>query len=153
MTPQEERMLAELFAARWLGHGRAIECYLACVTVIYGVALLMPGAAFDSRVTYDLAWLGYGQVLAIPLLLHAVLAGTGLAGNIAGWRSSRMLRFFGGMLGCAIWTWYTIKFALGDQFAAVGFPFCAMAALFSVRVMGMALANLPRPGVPGVSGQ
>lgn len=143
-------MLANLLAARWLGHGRAIECYLACVAGLYGLILLaVPGAAFDSSATADLAWHGYGRLIAVPLLLKSLLTGGGLILNIRAARYSRPLRMAGAFVGSVIWIWFALKFASMFAFATVGFPFCAGAALFSIRIMGMSAANLPRPGAPG----
>lgn len=141
--------IIRLFAAPWLGHGRATECFLLGVGALYGAILLLPDAAFDSDATADLAWWGYGHWVALPLLIYAVLAGAGLFGNIRGWPLSRTWRFLGAMLGFAIWTWYAAKFAALGQLAAVGFPFSTIAAIFSIRIMGLALVGLPRPGAPG----
>jgi hypothetical protein len=143
-------LIASLFAAPWLGHGRAIECFLAIVAGLYGsLLLLIPEAAFDSKATVDIAWLGYGQYLALPLIIKASLTGTGLLLNIRGMRYSRQFRFLGALLGTLIWIFLAAKFLVLGLIASVGFPFCAPAALFSVRIMGMALADLPRPGAPG----
>ena len=142
--------LAIVFAASWLGHGRAIECYLALVAGLYGTTLLaVPDAAYDSKATIDIAWTGYGSLLAIPLLAKAGLTGAGLILNVLGCRGSRLPRFFGALLGSLIWSWLATKLILIGAVATTGFPFCVGASLFSVRIMGMALANLPRPGAPG----
>lgn len=141
--------IAAIFAARWLGHGRAVESYLIGAGMLYGLVLLIPGAAFDSTATADIAWWGYGHWIALPLLLYASIALFGLLANIHGWPLSRTLRFVAALAGFMIWTWYSAKFVALGQFAAVGFPFTAMSALFSVRVMGFALAGLPRAGAPG----
>lgn len=142
--------LAAALAAPWLGHGRAVECYLAIVAGLYGLLLLLvPGAAFDSKATVDIAWLGYGHYLSLPLLAKAILTGSGLVLNIKGKQISRKLRFFGALIGTAIWTFLAVKFLAIGAAASVGFPFCAMALLFSIRIMGLALAGLPRPGAPG----
>lgn len=143
------RIALSLFAARWLGHGRAIECYLVSVTGVYGVLLLTPGAAFDSKATVDIAWAGYGHWLALGPLSHFEVAGFGLLGNIKGWRGSRVLRFLGAMIGSLLWTWCAAKFAVLGDIATVGFPFCLVAILFSFRIMALALADLPPPGAPG----
>lgn len=143
-------MLADLFAARWLGHGRAIECYLACVAGLYGLLLIaVPGAGLDSSATADLAWHGYGWLVGMPLLAKAIATGSGLIFNIRGLRCSRYLRMTGAFIGSMIWIWFTLKFATNRTFATVGFPFCVFASLFSIRIMAMAAANMPRPGAPG----
>lgn len=141
--------LVRMLAAPWLGHGRATECYLVFVSGLYGVLLLIPGAAFDSAATADLAWSGYGHLVALPLLTQAVFAGAGLLGNIRGWPLSRLWRFIGASMGFLIWTWYAAKFTAIGDLATVGLPFCVVAGLFSIRIMGLALAGVPRSGAPG----
>jgi hypothetical protein len=111
----------------------------------------VPDAAFDSKATVDIAWLGYGHLLGIPLLVKSILTGSGLILNIRGYKASRKLRFFGALLGTFIWTFLTVKFLGIGATASVGFPFCVPAWLFSVRIMGLALADLPRPGAPGTT--
>ena len=142
-----------IFAAPWLGHGRATESYLAGVAILYGaILLLLPNAAFDSDATNDIAWWGYGHLLCIPMLTYAVFTTIGLLGNIRAWPFSRTCRFIGATLGVAIWTWYATKFAALGLLATVGFPFSTIAAIFSLRIMGLALIGLPRPGAPGAMG-
>jgi hypothetical protein len=142
-------MLADLLAARWLGHGRAVECMLAVVAGYYGILLLMvPGAAFDSVATADIAWHGYGRIVAIPLLMKAALTGGGLILNIRGKRFSRQMRMSGAFIGSVIWIWLSLKYANLGTVATVGFVFCNVAAVFSIRIMGMAAAGMPRPGAP-----
>jgi len=142
-----------ILAAPWLGHGRAVECFLTCVAAMQGLILLFDTtAAYDSKATVDLAWWGYGQWLALPFLVKATLSGSGLIFNIHGLPYSRALRFSGAFVGCMIWTWYAAKLLLLGAPAAMGTPFCIMSALFSMRIMGLALAGLPRPGAPGAMG-
>src|SRR5205823_3222011 len=142
-------VLLTVFAARWLGHGRATEFMLSCVALIYGVILLTPAGRTPSVATGDLVYLGYGNWLALPFLAKAALSGGGLVANISGWPGSRYLRFSGAFLGTLIWTWYVAKLALVEYFGFIGFPFCLMASLVSVRIMAMSLADLPKPGAPG----
>lgn len=144
-------MLADLFAARWLGNGRAIECFLALVAA--GVGLLMIAAGH--------------RLFSAALFIQAGLAGCGLVGNLLGWPRSRELRFSGAAIGCAIWswlagglvwTWLADHLGLGDQLPwildcggvarIILLSFFFFATLFSVRIMGMALAGLPRSGDP-----
>lgn len=142
-------MLATLFAARWLGHGRATECYLAVVAALYGLQLLViPDAAYASRATVDIAP-DYGHLLGVPFLVMAALSGVGLTLNIAGRPYSRILRFAGAFLGTMIWIWLTAKFVMIDVVATVGLPFCLASIAFSIRIMAMAMAGLPAPAAPG----
>lgn len=136
-------------AAPWLGHGRATECSLAMTAMLYGVLFLtVPGTPFDSKATWEIAWLGYGNWLAYPFLAKAILTGSGLVMNIRGIRGASWLRFAGAWLGFLIWTWLASQFALNHSMVT-GFPFCIVAALFSLRIMALSLAGLPIPGAPG----
>lgn len=141
-----------ILGSRWLGHGRFVEALLSFICLTYGLTLLLvPSAPWDSRVTVDLAWQGWGQAIAGPFLLKAALSGTGLVANILGSSTSRYLRLSGALVGSFIWTWLLVKFTL------VGAPFsfgaiCALAFLVSsVRIVGMSLADLPLPGSPGTA--
>lgn len=143
------KMLASLIAARWLGHGRAVECFLACTAGLLGVGILaFPGASCVSVATSGLPADGYGRLLLVQPLLKAALTGGGLFLNIQGGPYSNQIRFFGALIGSFIWVWLIFQFAPLDVFLFLG-PFLVMAALFSVRIMGMALAGVPLPGAPG----
>lgn len=145
-------------AAPWLGHGRATECFLAMTALFYAVVLtLVPGAVAESRATFGLAWLGYQNWLVVCLFAKAVLTGVGLVLNITGllrsphWGKVSMagwIRFAGAWVGFLIWVWLTTQFVLADSVASIGFPFCVMAALFSLRIMALSLAGLPPSGAP-----
>jgi len=148
--PLLARVLLMVLAAPWLGHGRASECFLALVCAGYGTSLLVnPGMASDIPATVDIAWTGNVRIFALPYIIKALLTGSGLALNIYGSACSRQLRFLGGLVGLLIWTWWASKLYLIDAIG-LGFFFYVMAGIFSVRIMGLALANLPRPGAPGV---
>lgn len=143
-----------VLAAPWLGHGRAVECFFAVAAFLQGAFFLfIPDALRESQATADLAWHVAQWIVALPFLVMAALTGTGLIFNILGYRYSRQLRFIGASLAVAIWTWISAKFIIIGSPAAFGSPLCICAALFSVRVMGMSLANLPMPGAPGAMGK
>jgi hypothetical protein len=139
-------LLADVFAAKWLGHGRAVECMLACIAGVYGALLMAPGAGLESLVTYDIAWHGHNWLLGLALLSKSVLTGGGLILNIRGSLYAGYLRVLGALLGTIVWIWFFLKFAAVGAFVNVGFSFSIFAFLFSVRIMAMALANLPPPG-------
>lgn len=143
-------ILLNILGASWLGHGRKSEASLITVCFMYGMVLfLVPGAAFDSQATRDIAWQGYGHFIAIPFLTMATVSGYGLIANINVWCYSQAFRFCGALLGAGIWLWLMWKFT------TVGSPFtfgsiCALVFLVdSIRIAAMALANLPKPGAPG----
>lgn len=142
--------IATAFGAPWLGHGRRLEAALALICGIYGVALMFyPVVALDSKATFDLYWQGYGRVIAVPFLLKAIFTGWGLIANIRGRPYSQFLRCVGALIGSFIWS------AMIWKFAAFGSPFsfgsicAAIFLLSSIGIVGMASANLPKPGAPG----
>lgn len=141
-------LLAKLLGAPWLGHGRLMEAMLAFVCGLYGALLLMPHTAWESQATYDLAWTGYGQLVALPFLLKSVLTSYGLLANIRGWHGSRVPRLCGAFVGSFLWAWLIWKYGMSGALLSFG-SVCAMVFLLaSIRIMGMALADLPCPGEP-----
>jgi hypothetical protein len=138
--------LAKIALSEWLGFGRTLEFFLVCITVSYGLALLLvPGAALKSLATYELAYLGYSGYIAIPFLMKAVFTGYGLIANIFDLRFCRTTRFIGALVGSFIWSSYIIQFFLVDSFFTLGSWFCFYAFFASIRIMVMALADLPPP--------
>lgn len=143
-------IIYHVFAARWLGHGRAIEAYLILVCGTYAAILLIhPSSAADSPATLDLYWSGNSQFVAMIFVAKALTSGTGLVLNIVNLPGSRFFRISGACLGSVIWAWYVAKFSLVGEPATLGMVFAAVSFLVSIRIMGMAYANLPRPGAPG----
>jgi hypothetical protein len=138
--------LANFFGPRWLGHGRATECYFSSVAALYAIFLVaFPHAAQDSQATRELT----GPLLALPFFVTAFCGFAGLIANIRGWRFSRLLRFCSGLFGSMIFFWYIRQFFDFGIPAAFGVPFAIVALPFSLRIMVMALADRPVPGAPG----
>lgn len=144
-------LLVRILGGPWLGHGRMVELVLSFICLIYGLVLIFDtSASFDSQATRDLAWLGYGNLVGIPFLIKASFSGYGLIANINAWKFSRFSRIIGAFVGSYIWIWILTKFI------SIGVPFtfgsiCAFTFfLCSGRIIGMALANLPVPGAPGI---
>lgn len=138
------------FGAPWLGHGRRLEFVLAFICLSYGCALIVaPSFALDSKATVDLYWLGFGRTIGLPFLLKGVLTGWGLLSNIKDWPYSRQFRYCGALVGSFIWTSMVWKYTIYGSPLAFG-SVCAGAFLISsIGIIGMASANLPRPGAPG----
>src|SRR3954467_13502907 len=111
-------VIATIFGAPWLGHGRRLEAALALICGIYGMGLfLFPSLALDSKATFDLYWAGYGRTIGLPFLLKAFFTGLGVIANINAWRCSRFLRVCGALIGSFIW------WAMIWKFAEYGSPF------------------------------
>lgn len=140
------------FGAPWLGHGMRLEATLALLCGVFSLALVIyPESAFDAKATLGFARDGHVHELAIPFLMKALLTGSGVIANINGHAYSRYLRLCGALIGSFIWA------AITYQYATVGIPLsfgsvCAGVFLFSsIGIIGMAFANLPRPGERGPS--
>lgn len=149
-------MLIEIIlGARWLGHGRALEAFLAFICVVYSaILLLVPGAPMQSQATAQLAWEGAGPLLiAAPFILKAAFTTTGLYRNIRGLSWSRFYRIVGALIGTFTWSWYLTQFIAYDAVGALGTAMCIGGIVASIRIIGMAGANLPPPGAPGQTGQ
>lgn len=147
-----DKWLELILLARWLGHGRRIEVLFTCLCASYGTVLLfIPHTLFDSQATryLELVWVGYGWVIALPFLLTALLAGFGVMFNILGIAGSRHLRVAGAITGSMIWAWYLLKFTTMGLPATFGAFCCLWFLINSTAIIGLALANLPRPGAPG----
>lgn len=141
---------AKLMGAPWLGHGRMLEAALSLICLIYGASLLLiASAAFDSQATRDIAWAGNGHLLAIPFLIKAIFTGYGLLANINGWWYSQGARFCGALVGSFLWAGIFTKFVLVGATFSFGSVCCIVFFVGSIRIMGMAAADLPKPGSPG----
>lgn len=134
----------------WLGHGRAMETYLAVVCATYGTALLIfPNTGWSSQALRDLTWAGTIQYLAWLMIAKAILSIYGVVANINNYHYSRTARATGAVLGAWIWGWFISKFALIDFPYTLGAFFAGVALLFCIRTIGLAYLNLPHPGAAG----
>lgn len=143
-----------ILGARWLGHGRALEAFLALICAIYaGILLLVPGAAFQSQATAQFVWEGVHPIwIAMPFILKTVFTTIGLYRNIQGLSWSRFYRIVGALIGTFTWSWYLTQFIAYDAVGALGTATCIGGIVASIRIIGMAGANLPPPGAPGQLG-
>lgn len=143
-----ENIVLLLLGARWIGHGRAVESLFTIIALTYGIALLVDSnVLLYSQATVDLVWWHSGNlIVASALLIKAGLSGSGLIANINAWPYSRALRFTGALIGSMIWVWYLSKYSLAGTPVNLGAIFSVWAFVYSIRIMAMALANLPRPG-------
>lgn len=137
----------KLMGGRTLGHGRALESFLAFICAVYAAILLAyPEAQYQSQATAPLAWRGYGWVFPIPFIAKSFFTAIGVYGNINAWPHSRTYRVIGGFIGTFIWLWFLTQYIAFDMFGALGAALCIGGTVASVRIIGMAWANLPIPG-------
>ena len=141
----KEMLLARVMAARWLGAGRATEAFLSLTAFIAAVLLLWVPNTF-------------GFAFGVPLLIKAMLSGSGLAMNILGNNTwARVLRFSGGLIGGIVWARLLIEVGetnvisggcetITESLSLVAAAFCLTSTIFSAREMAMALADIPHSG-------
>lgn len=135
---------------RALGHGRRWESFIVVVNGYYSVILtIIPHATKRAEATIDLFWGGYGLYVALIVWIMFLTSFFGLFFNVYGIRYSQVLRMVGGMLGFLVWGWFGLKLALIGLQPSPGHVFCVVAALYEIRVVFMAMQNLPRPGAAG----
>lgn len=134
------RILTVLFT--WLG----IEVLLAIYCLQYGLMLLLIGEArFDSVLTVDLAWKGYGPWLGLPFLVKAVFTGSGVITNLSGWHYSWALRFIGAFVGSAIWLAMLLKYLSSTAALSFGMVVAADCLVLSALIMAMSYHDFPEP--------
>lgn len=121
----------------------AFSCALAALII-----LVSPQQALATGALADLGWLFDPRYLAIPFGIKTTLTGSGLVLNVMGYPISRLLRFFGALVGFFIWSWLSAKLILINTLL-FGCIFTVPSAFVSVRIMAYALADLPPPGAPG----
>jgi hypothetical protein len=136
-----------------LGHGRALETFLAFVCAVYAAILILaPDAIHQSQAIRLVAWYGYGWIVILIFIAKSVFTSLGVIGNIKGWSGSRIYRTIGAFIGTSIWCWFLSQFVAYDALDALGSALCIGGIVASVRIIGMAWANLPRPGAIGTLG-
>lgn len=134
-----------IFGVKYIGSGLASDVFLFGVTAIYAALLLaVPGQMFDNKALFDLAWDGWGRWLAVPFLIKAILTGAGIVMTIMKKPYARFFRFSGSMVGSIIWYWFIAKYLFVGEILALGFPFSIVGAAFSLRILAISWANLPR---------
>lgn len=144
-------LAAQVIAARWL-HSRAIEVFFPTVAVVYSGRLLFSTADFFSASPeYFVCQLALYNLtnghLVIVLLLYTIIAFTGIWLNVHGSRYARRVRVVGTLFGCIFWAWAFWSLALNE--GSIGLSsFCLVSAIFNVRLLGLAFANLPSSGDP-----
>lgn len=141
-------MLVNLFAARWLGAGLALEAFLSLVAGLYAITLIATPRDLAAASTVDIG-VAYGAYIIVPLITKSLLTGGGVILNILGekphWKS-RFMRVAGALLGSVIWFGLTFQLYLNAQIGGF-FIFTLLAYIASIRIVCMAWANIPEPGL------
>lgn len=134
--------LAGLFAAKWL-HCRGLETALCLVAAIFGFSLLFhPNESMCFREPNDFWLFVHTKYFGIPFILYAAISAAGIALNIYGSCYAKKVRIFGLTLGMLLWflLFYTLVIFKGS----LGFlSFCIVAAISSIRLLGLAGADWP----------
>lgn len=138
-----------VFGVKYLGHGLGTDVFLFLATTLYAIIILIvPNEMLANGALWDLAWNGWGRWLAVPFIIKSILTGTGVVTTIAKKSCGRYFRFNGGLVGITIWYWFIVKYIFVGEILALGFSFSIVAALFSLRILAISWANLPRQGIP-----
>lgn len=134
------KILGVLFT--WLG----IESLLAIYCLQYGIILIsFPSSRFDSVLTFDLAWKGYGWWLGVPFLVKTAFTGCGVIMNLRGLHYSWVLRFVGASVGSTIWTSMLLKYISSGIVLTFGAVVAFDALILSFLIMAMAWHDFPEP--------
>lgn len=142
----QDLMLGDSF----LGHGRRWESFVVLANLYYCMILtFIPNAVGHTEATKDLHQAGIAFFVTIVFWLAFLTSFFGLFCNVKGLRYSQLLRIVGAVIGFGIWGWFALKLALIGLIASPGHVLAALTAMYEVRVVFMAAANLPRPGAPG----
>lgn len=142
----QDLMLGDSF----LGHGRRWESFVVLANLYYCLILtFVPGAVGHTEATADLHAAGVAFFVTIVFWCAFLTSFFGLFCNVKGLRYSQPLRIAGAVIGFGIWGWFALKLALIGLIASPGHVLAALTAMYEIRVVFMAAANLPRPGAPG----
>lgn len=142
----QDLMLGDSF----LGHGRRWESFVVLANFYYCIILtFIPGAVGKTQATADLHQAGIAFFITIIFWIAFLTSFFGLFCNVKGLRYSQPLRIVGALIGFGIWGWFALKLALIGLISSPGHVLAALTAMYEIRVVFMAAANLPRPGAPG----
>ena len=134
----------------FLGHGRALEAYLAGIKLVFGL-ILLPGWPLSIKALSDLQWFAPDPVIAAPFLLIAGTQGVGLYLNARGVEESWILRAVGATGAIMMWSWLLTKSILIGEVSTSLTPLCLMSLPASVFILWKALNRLPVPGAAGLA--
>lgn len=134
---------------RYLGHGRALETYLACLKILFGL-ILFPGWPINVAVLSDLQWFVPDIVIASPFLVVGVLQAIGLYLNAKGFEFSWIIRAAAATIAIFMWSWLLTKSILIGQLFTTITPLCVLGVPASGYILRKAIRRLPIPGAAGV---
>jgi len=133
-----------------LGHGRALELFLATLKVGLGVWIIMePHSVKDVPPIADLAWHYPSSALAAPFFLVGGLQMFGWTLNWTGFECSWIFRATAALLAIFMWWWLVMK----TEFVGDSSPLFVLAVIsipFSSLLLYKAWNRLPIPGTPGL---
>lgn len=142
----EDVMLGDSF----LGHGRRWESFVVLANLYYACVLTFTSnSVAKTQATMDIFYSGYAFIIPTVFWLAFTASFFGLFFNVRGMQYSQVLRILGAVLGFLVWGWFGLKLALIGLIASPGHVLSTLTALYEIRVVFMAAANLPRPGAPG----
>jgi hypothetical protein len=93
----------------YIGHGRALECFLGIYKLAFGIAIAMSDLHTRIPSFADFAWFYSSYTIAAPFFFLAFCHLVGLYLNIRGYEWSWLLRFIGAFSAMFVWTFLIIK--------------------------------------------
>jgi hypothetical protein len=135
----------------FLGHGRAMETYLALVLITIGFQILMSPETLNTTLALKIYYyLVPHALISIPFFMVGFGKITGLFLNIQGYQISRWFRMGAAIAAMMLWLFQISNIA--QEFGVFyngAFPFYLWSFAASARLFYLGLRNLPRPGAPG----
>ena len=136
---------------RFLGHGRALETFLAGGKISVSVYFFVqPKHVGQVSALYDLMWYVPEIFLIAPLFIIGMLQITGLVLNYYGVEWSWVPRAVGASSATFLWGWVIVK---NIEIGAYGLsiPICTWLLLGSSWIWWKAWNRLPVPGAAGLT--
>jgi hypothetical protein len=136
-----------MFGVNLLGYGTTLEAFLSLVCFIFGVSVILdPYSIYALPNLGDIVSSGYERLWAIPFFLKSLLSGFGIYAVKKNLVASQAYRIAGSVFGSAIWATMFMEYSSSGLYATIGFAFSAAALIFNIRIMGLAMAQVPPGG-------
>lgn len=132
----------------FLGHGRALELYLGCLTLLIGATIVITELSRDSPALADIAWYYSRVVVAAPFFVIGALQLIGWFLNINGIHCNWIFRAAGASLAVFVWAALLIKSGLVGEGTFV-IPLTIVNLPASAFLLWRAWNKFPIPGTVG----
>lgn len=134
----------------FLGHGRALEAYLAAVLITWGIQIVWsPEALKESLALRDFYYSVPNWHIAIPILVAGIASATGLVLNIYGCKICRWFRVAGAFLAMCVWGFMLTQIVQENGGYGGAMPHYIWDIPACLRLLYLGAFNLPPPGAAG----